>query len=51
MLSAALLLVILLAVGAAYAMNAWNRAIFDSLQERCRFRRQADGGREAAGQD
>jgi putative ATP-binding cassette transporter len=34
MLSAALLLVILLVVGAAYAMNAWNRAIFDALQTR-----------------
>jgi putative ATP-binding cassette transporter len=34
MLSAALLFVILLVVGAAYAMNAWNRAIFDSLQDR-----------------
>jgi vitamin B12/bleomycin/antimicrobial peptide transport system ATP-binding/permease protein len=34
MLSAALLLVILLVVGAAYAMNAWNRAIIDSLQDR-----------------
>jgi putative ATP-binding cassette transporter len=34
MLSAALLLVILLVVGAAYAMNAWNRAIFDALQSR-----------------
>jgi putative ATP-binding cassette transporter len=34
MLSTALLLVILLVVGAAYAMNAWNRAIFDALQSR-----------------
>jgi putative ATP-binding cassette transporter len=34
LLSAALLLVILLVVGAAYAMNAWNRAIFDALQNR-----------------
>jgi putative ATP-binding cassette transporter len=33
-LSAALLLVIVLVVGAAYAMNAWNRAIFDGLQNR-----------------
>jgi len=33
-LSAALLLVILLVVGAAYAMNAWNRAIFDAVQNR-----------------
>jgi putative ATP-binding cassette transporter len=34
MLSAALLLVILLVVGAAYAMNSWSRAIFDALQNR-----------------
>jgi vitamin B12/bleomycin/antimicrobial peptide transport system ATP-binding/permease protein len=34
LLSAGLLLVILLVVGAAYAMNAWNRAIFDALQNR-----------------
>ena len=32
-LSASLLLVVLLVVGAAYAMNAWNRAIFDALQK------------------
>src|SRR5262249_55589919 len=34
MFSAALLLIIILVVGAAYAMNAWNRAIFDGLQNR-----------------
>src|SRR5262249_15500124 len=34
MYSAALLLIIILVVGAAYAMNAWNRAIFDGLQNR-----------------
>jgi putative ATP-binding cassette transporter len=34
LLSAALLVVILLVVAAAYAMNAWNRAIFDALQSR-----------------
>ena len=31
-LSGGLLLVIILLVGAAYAMNLWNRAIFDGLQ-------------------
>jgi vitamin B12/bleomycin/antimicrobial peptide transport system ATP-binding/permease protein len=31
-LSAALLLVIILLLGAAYAMNAWHRAMFDGLQ-------------------
>ncbi len=33
-LSAGLLFIILLLLGAAYAMNAWNRAMFDSLQNR-----------------
>jgi vitamin B12/bleomycin/antimicrobial peptide transport system ATP-binding/permease protein len=33
-MSASLLVVIVLVVGAAYAMNAWNRAIFDGLQSR-----------------
>ena len=33
-LSAGLLLVIVLLVGAAYAMNLWNRAIFDGLQNK-----------------
>jgi putative ATP-binding cassette transporter len=33
-LSAALVLVIVLVVGAAYAMNAWHRAMFDGLQNR-----------------
>ena len=34
LLSAALLLVIVLLIGAAYAMNAWHRAMFDGLQAR-----------------
>jgi putative ATP-binding cassette transporter len=34
LLSAALLLVIVLLIGAAYAMNAWHRAMFDGLQTR-----------------
>jgi vitamin B12/bleomycin/antimicrobial peptide transport system ATP-binding/permease protein len=34
LLSLALLLTIILVVGAAYAMNAWNRAMFDNLQSR-----------------
>ena len=34
LLSASLLLVIVMLIGAAYAMNAWNRAIFDSLEQR-----------------
>jgi vitamin B12/bleomycin/antimicrobial peptide transport system ATP-binding/permease protein len=34
LLSAALLLVIILLLGAAYAMNAWHRAMFDGLQHR-----------------
>ena len=34
MLSASLLGVILLLIGAAYAMNAWNRAMFDGLERR-----------------
>jgi vitamin B12/bleomycin/antimicrobial peptide transport system ATP-binding/permease protein len=34
LLSAALLLVIILLLGAAYAMNAWHRAMFDALQNR-----------------
>jgi putative ATP-binding cassette transporter len=34
LLSAALLLVIVLLIGAAYAMNAWHRAMFDGLQNR-----------------
>ena len=34
LLSAALLLVIMLLLGAAYAMNAWHRAMFDGLQNR-----------------
>ena len=33
-LSGGLLLVIVLLVGAAYAMNLWNRAIFDALQNK-----------------
>jgi putative ATP-binding cassette transporter len=33
-LSGGLLLVIVLLVGAAYAMNLWNRAIFDALQDK-----------------
>jgi vitamin B12/bleomycin/antimicrobial peptide transport system ATP-binding/permease protein len=33
-LSAGLLLVIVLVVGASYAMNLWNRAIFDGLQNK-----------------
>src|ERR1044072_3691971 len=33
-LSGGLLLVIVLLVGAAYAMNLWNRAIFDGLQNK-----------------
>ncbi len=33
-LSGGLLLVIVLLLGAAYAMNVWNRAMFDSLQVR-----------------
>ena len=33
-LSGGLLLTIMLVVGASYAMNLWNRAIFDSLQNR-----------------
>ena len=33
-LSGALLLVIVLVVGATYAMNLWNRAIFDGLQNK-----------------
>lgn len=33
-LSAGLLLIILLLLGAAYAMNAWHRAMFDNLQNR-----------------
>ena len=32
-LSAGLLLIIVLLLGAAYAMNSWNRAMFDSLQK------------------
>ena len=31
-LSGGLLVIIVLLLGAAYAMNAWNRAIFDGLQ-------------------
>jgi putative ATP-binding cassette transporter len=34
MLSGGLLLAVLALIGAAYAMNLWNRAIFDSLQSR-----------------
>ncbi len=34
MLSGGLLLIIVLLLGAAYAMNVWNRAIFDGLQNR-----------------
>ncbi len=34
LLSAALLLVVVLLIGAAYAMNAWHRAMFDGLQAR-----------------
>ena len=34
LLSGSLLLTIALVVGASYAMNLWNRAIFDSLQNR-----------------
>ena len=34
LLSAALLSIIVLLLGAAYAMNTWNRAMFDSLQNR-----------------
>jgi putative ATP-binding cassette transporter len=34
MLSAALLVIIVLNVGASYAMNLWNRAIFDALEKR-----------------
>ena len=34
MLSGGLLLTILALIGAAYAMNLWNRAIFDNLQSR-----------------
>ncbi len=33
-LSAGLLLIIVLLLGSAYAMNVWNRAIFDGLQNR-----------------
>lgn len=33
-LSAGLLFIILLLLGASYAMNAWNRSMFDSLQNR-----------------
>jgi vitamin B12/bleomycin/antimicrobial peptide transport system ATP-binding/permease protein len=33
-LSAGLLLIIICLLGAAYAMNAWNRAMFDGLQNR-----------------
>src|SRR5262249_19037170 len=33
-LSAALLLIILLNVGASYAMNLWHRSIFDALEKR-----------------
>jgi putative ATP-binding cassette transporter len=34
LLSGALLLLIIMVVGAAYAMNAWNRALFDALQNK-----------------
>ena len=34
LLSSALVLVIILLLGAAYAMNAWHRAMFDELQNR-----------------
>lgn len=34
LLTAGLLLIILAVVGAAYAMNVWNRAIFDALERR-----------------
>ena len=34
MLSAALLVVILLNLAAAYAMNVWNRSIFDALEKK-----------------
>ena len=34
LLTAALLAIIIAVVGAAYAMNLWNRAIFDALEQR-----------------